>query len=69
MDATSIALLLSILTTGIGAWNGFMNLKISKVVAELRLNIMKDMNGRYVSIDRFEDLKERVTHVEQAEDH
>ena len=60
------ALILSLMTTIIGAWNAFQNKNIALLVAELRLNIMKDMNGKYERVEDARDLKSRIERLEAA---
>lgn len=60
------AFLLSLLTTVMVAWNAYQNRGVSLMLAELRLNIMKEMNGRYERADDAVDLKRRVERLEAA---
>ncbi len=60
------ALILSLMTTIIGGWNAWQNKNIALIVAELRLNIMKDMNGKYERADDAVDLKRRVERLEAS---
>jgi hypothetical protein len=65
-DAISLAALcLSLATVIVGAWNAYQNKSIALIVTELRLNLQREFNGRYVHIDRFSDLKDRVEHLEE----
>lgn len=41
-------------------------LEVDNKIAEVQLNLRRDMNGRYVPIERFNDLKERVVELEHS---
>ncbi len=47
------------------AWNSYQHKSTRLLLAELKLNMMKEFNGRYITINRFEDLKDRVKSLEQ----
>ena len=65
MEPTSlIAPTIILFTAIVSLWNSYHTLAIGKIVAELQLNLRKEMNGRYIVLDRFNDLKERVGHLE-----
>ncbi len=63
-----LSTLITLVVLGLGAWNTYMHLSIKTVVLELQLNIRKDMNGRYQTLeaakerDRVQD--ERLERVE-----
>lgn len=42
---------ITIAVLGIGIWNTYMHLSIKTVILELQLNIRREMNGKYVSIE------------------
>lgn len=49
-------------------WNTYRHKDIMLLLAEMRLNMQKELNGKYVRIDRFEDLKDHVKRLEEAHD-
>lgn len=49
-------------------WNAWEHRGFLLLLTEMRLNLQREMNGKYVRLDRFEDLKEHVTHLEEIRD-
>ena len=68
MELSSIVAILTIFTFLGTCWLGYNNLLLSKSVAELKLNLMTEMNGRYVRIVNFNDAKDRITRLEEQHD-
>lgn len=66
MTTVSIVSLVSVL---IGIWNTFVSKDIALIVTELQLNMKKEFNGRYQTLTSAGELKERVTRLEEHEDH
>lgn len=60
-DYFSLIGLILTLATLIGTcWNSWMHSKLAVIVAELQLNLRREFNGRYVAIERFNDLKSHL---------
>ena len=59
---------LTVLVLGVGIWNTYMHSSIKTVMLELQLNLRREFNGRYVTLDRFEDLKKDVEDLEDEVD-
>lgn len=68
MELSSIVAILTIFTFIGTCWLGYNNLLLSKSVAELKLNLMTEMNGRYVRISSFNDAKDRILRLEHQHD-
>ena len=68
MDLNSIMAVFTIFTFLGTCWLGYNNLLLSKSVAELKLNLMTEMNGRYVRIGSFNDAKDRIARLEDQHD-
>lgn len=49
-------------------WNAYEHRGFLLLLAEMRLNMQRELNGKYVRLDRFEDLKEHIKHLEEAHD-
>jgi hypothetical protein len=50
------------------AWNTYQHTKVLLLLAEMRLNMQREMNGKYVRIENLNDLKERVSRLEHVSD-
>lgn len=48
--------------------NHTVQLEMKATLLELQLNMRREFNGTYISITRFEDLKERVKRLEEVSD-
>ena len=60
-----------IISTGVfllGGWNAWTNSKIRTTVLQMELNLKREFNGRYVSNQALNDVKERVGRLEEHED-
>ena len=68
MDLSSIMALFTIFTFIGTCWLGYNNLLLSRSMAELKLNLMTEMNGRYTRIANFNDAKARITRLEEQHD-
>jgi len=55
-------------STIVGMWNAWQHALISKVLAELQLNLRREFNGRYVSITTLDDVRYRITRLEAHDD-
>ena len=42
-------------------------LEMKTALLELQLNLKREMNGRYVTLDRFDDLQDRVKELEHED--
>jgi hypothetical protein len=61
VTATAIV---SLVTALVSIWNGWQNKSIALIIAELRLNLRREFNGRYETIEDAIGLKERVQRLE-----
>lgn len=50
------------------AYNTWQHKSVMLVLAEVRLNMMREMNGKYLRIESFNDLKDRVKRLEGVRD-
>ena len=64
--ASIVGLAFTLLTAALSAWNAYQNARIGRVIAELQLNMRREYNGRYITLERFNDLKDRVDQLEDA---
>ena len=65
MELTTIITLLTLAAT---CWLSYNNMLLNKSMLELKLNLMSEMNGRYVRVGNFNDAKDRILRLEQQHD-
>jgi len=59
-----LGLLLVIGNITVSVWNSYQHNNLKLIIAELQLNLRKELNGRYVVISSFEDARERIKRLE-----
>lgn len=65
---TPIVLIITITSVVFNIFNAYSNKNIGLKIAELQLNLKREMNGRYVTLQTGEDLRERIRRLEAHED-
>ena len=68
MNLELITIVISAATALVTAWNAYRSLYLGKMIAELKLNLMIELNGRYTRLASFEDAKERLRRLEAEAD-
>lgn len=62
----AVTAVISLGTALVSIWNAWTNKSIALIVSELKLNIMREMNGKYERIDDAADLKRRLERLEAS---
>lgn len=67
MDYLGVAQFVILLGTAvITGFNSKQGMKMALLLAEMQLNMRKELNGRYLSITRFEDYAHHIEKLEEA---
>lgn len=53
-------------TALISLFNAYQNKSIALIITELRLNLMREFNGRYERLEDAADIKKRLERLEEA---
>ena len=66
--AVIIGAAISVCSLVLGLWNAYQGAVVAKMIAELHLNIRREMNGKYISVQSFQDAKDRIVRLEAEHD-
>ena len=68
MTTAEVSIILTILVLVNQAWNAWQSRGMKLMIAEMQLNLRSELNGRYVRVASWDDLRGRVQRLEQQHD-
>lgn len=64
MPQLNLSNILTILVLVVTAWNAYQHTTMKNVILELQLNLKREFNGRYQSLEVAKQVEERLERVE-----